>query len=97
MVMSYEIKMKFNYYVFESDSASDNNFHWWKCEIDKIIEYGKNNGFLKTEFKTDEISYAIRYFIRGYNADAIARGIDREKAVSDFKYSFGILLCGMKA
>ena len=97
LVLSYELKMKFNYYIFESDSVSYDNYSWWKCEIEKIIEYGKEHGHLVPDIKSDEISYAVWCFIRGYNADAIARGLDRERAVEDFKYSFGILLSGMKA
>ncbi len=94
--MSYELKMKFNYYIFESDSVSYDNFKWWNTEIKRVIEYGKAHGYLDPEIKTDEISYAIWCFIRGYNADAIARGLERERALEDFKYSFGILLRGMK-
>ncbi len=97
LVMSYDIKKKFNYYIFESDSVSFDNFSWWNKEIKKIVEYGKEKGYLSAEIKSDEISYAIWCFIRGYNADAIARGLDRESAIENFKYSFGVLLCGMKA
>ncbi len=96
LVMSYEVKMKFNYYIFESDSVSYDNYIWWNTEIKKLIEYGKLNGYLDKDIKSDQASYAIWCFIRGYNADAIARGLDREKAIEDFKYSFGILLRGMK-
>ncbi len=97
LVLSYELKMKFNYYIFESDSVSYDNYSWWKCEIKKIIEYGKEKGYLAPDIKSDRISYAVWCFIRGYNADAIARGLERERAIEDFKYSFGILLSGMKA
>ena len=88
--------MKFNQYVFENDSISYDNYEWWKTEIKKLIELGKRNGHLK-DVNTDAMSYAIWCFIRGYNADALGRSLPKEQAVADFKYSFGILLDGMKA
>ncbi|MBQ2766040.1 MAG: TetR/AcrR family transcriptional regulator [Clostridia bacterium] len=96
LVMSYDIKMNFNYYVFETDSASSRNYEWWKDEIKKLIEFGINNGHLK-ELNIDAMTYAIWCFIRGYNADAIGRKLPKDDAISDFKYSFGVLLDGMKA
>ena len=96
LVMSYDIKMNFSHYVFESDSLSHRNYDWWKTEIKKLIEFGKVHGHLRN-VDTDVMSYAIWCFIRGYNADALARGIPRDRAVEDFKYSFRVLLDGMKA
>ncbi len=96
LIMSYDIKMNFNYYVFETDSASNRNYEWWKDEIKKLIEFGINNGYLK-ELNIDAMTYAIWCFIRGYNADALGRKLPRDEAISDFKYSFGVLLDGMKA
>ena len=95
LIMSYENKMNLNQYVFESDSASDINYEWWKSEIKNLIEYGKANGHIK-DIDTDVMSYAIWCFIRGYNADAVGRKLPRDEAVRNFKYSFGILLDGMK-
>lgn len=96
LVMSYDIKMNFNHYIFKSDSVSHRNYEWWKSEIKKLIEFGKNSGYLKN-IDTEIMSYAIWCFIRGYNADALGRKLPMETAVSNFKYSFGILLDGMKA
>ena len=95
LVMSYEVKMNFNYYVFENDSVSNENYEWWKAEIKRIIEFGISRGYLM-ELDTEKMSYAIWCFIRGYNADALGRKIPREEAVENFKYSFGVLLDGMK-
>ena len=39
--LSYDKKMKLNQYVFENDSLSEINYHWWMCEIVKLIEYAK--------------------------------------------------------
>lgn len=95
LLMSYDVKMNFSHYVFESDSLSHRNYDWWKAEITKLIEFGKTNGHLR-DVDTDVMSYAIWCFIRGYNADALARGIPRDRAVEDFKYSFRVLLDGMR-
>lgn len=95
LIMSYENKMRFNQYVFESDSVSDSNYEWWKTEIKMLIEFAKSKNYIK-DVDSDAMSYAIWCFIRGYNADALGRGLPKEKALQDFKYSFGILLDGMR-
>ena len=94
--MSYEIKMNFNYYVFKNDSASHRNYEWWKAEISRLIEFGKEGGYLK-DVDTEVMSYSIWCFVRGYNVDALSRKLPRDVAVANFKYSFGILLDGMRA
>ena len=96
LVMSYEVKMNFNQYIFETDSVSMHNYEWWKAEIKKLIEFGKSRGYIR-DVDTEIMSYAIWCFIRGYNADALGRKLPKEEAVSNFRYSFGILLDGMKA
>lgn len=96
LIMSYENKMNFNQYVFETDSVSQSNYEWWKAEIKKLIEYGKCRGILK-DVDSDMMSYSIWCFIRGYNADAVGRKLPKDKAVKNFKYSFRILLDGMAA
>ena len=95
LVTSYDVKRYFNQYVFEHDSHSDSNFSWWKAEIKKILQYAKDNGFIK-DIDTDIMSYSIWCFIRGFNADAVGRNIDKEAAVKAFRYSFGIFIDGMK-
>lgn len=96
LVMSYDIKMNFNTFVFKSDSISHRNYEWWKGEIRKLIEIGKSGGHLK-DVDTEIMSYAIWCFIRGYNADALGRKLPKEEAVANFRYAFGILLDGMRA
>lgn len=96
LLMSYEFKMNFSHYIFESDSVSHRNYEWWKAEIKKLIEHGKAHGHLK-DVDTEIMSYAIWCFIRGYNADAVGRKLPKEEAISNFKYCFGVLLDGMKA
>ena len=96
LITSYEYKMKFNQYVFESDSVQGDNFIWWKAEISKLIDFGISKGYLRS-IDTESMSYAIWCFIRGYNSDAVGRKLPLETAVKNFKYSFGMLLNGMKA
>jgi AcrR family transcriptional regulator len=96
LMMSYENKMHLHQYIFASDSLSDQNFRWWNNEIRRLIAFGKQRGYLK-DVDEEATSYAVWCFIRGYNADALGRGIPKEIAVRDFRYSFGILLDGMRA
>ncbi|MGM9641985.1 MAG: TetR/AcrR family transcriptional regulator [Eubacteriales bacterium] len=95
LVFSYEVKMKFNQYVFEEDSLGDLNRTWWTEEIKKLIIYAKEHKLIK-DVDEDVLSYSIWCFCRGYNADAVARDLPREKAIADFRYSFSFFLDGMK-
>lgn len=94
--LSYKTKMNFNQYVFYTDSRSQKNYEWWKSEIERIMEYGKTVGEIGKDVDVDVMSYSIWCFIRGYNADALGRGIPLDEAVEHFRYSFGLLLKGMK-
>lgn len=96
LTISYDSKMKLYKYVYETDSVSDENFVWWRGEIARIIEIGKARGLLR-DVDTQAVSYAVWCFIRGYNADAIGRGIPKAQAEAEFRYTFGLLLEGMKA
>ena len=87
--------MNFYQYIFENDSVSGGNYEWWKREITKLIEFGKERGHLR-DVDSDAMSYAVWCFIRGYNADALGRKLPREEALATFRYSFGILLDGMR-
>ena len=95
LVMSYDNKMNMSQYVFESDSVSDVNCEWWRERIKAIIEYAIEKEYIKS-LDTDVMSYSIWCFIRGYNADALARGIPKDEAVKNFRYSFGVFLEGMR-
>lgn len=95
LVMSYENKMNFYQYIFENDSVSGGNYSWWKGEIKKLIEFGKARGYLR-DVDSDAMSYAVWCFIRGYNADALGRKLPRDEALRNFRYSFAILLDGMR-
>ncbi len=95
LISSYEQKKMFNSYAFNTDSLSGRNFEWWRAEIEKLIDFGKRRGYFK-DVDTSRMSYAIWCFIRGYNADAVGRGIPKDEAAESFRYSFGVLLDGMK-
>jgi len=95
LLYSYDIKMKFNQYVFENDSVSAYNFEWWKAEIKKLIDYAKSKHYIR-DVDSEIMSYSIWCFCRGFNADAVGRGLPREEAVTNFRYSFSILLDGLK-
>ncbi len=96
LIMSYENKMAFNQYIFENDSHSQSNYAWWHTEIKKLIDYAKERKYIK-EIDSDAMSYAIWCFCRGYNADAVGRNLPVDVAVRNFRYSFGVLLDGMRA
>ena len=95
LIISYEIRMKFNQYVFDYDSVSQSNYEWWMAEIKKLICYAKAHDLIK-EVEPDTVSYAIWCFCRGYNADAVGRNLPRDEAIRNFRYSFGFLLDGLK-
>ena len=97
LVLSYKLKLGMNQYIFSRDSVSPENFRWWREHIRAYIELGKEKGVAKPELDSDAMSYAIWCFIRGYNADALAREIPEKEALRGFRYSFGVLLDGMKA
>ena len=88
--------MQFSQYVFESDSVSQDNYAWWKAEIQKLMEFAKSRGYIR-DVDTDIMSYAIWCFIRGFNADALGRQLPVEEAARSFQYSFNILLDGLRA
>lgn len=95
LLISYDTKMRFNQFMFESDSISTSNYAWWTGEIKKLIDYAKERGLVR-DVDSEVMSYSIWCFCRGYNADAVGRQIPREEAVRNFRYSFGFLLDGLK-
>ncbi|MBR4872368.1 MAG: TetR/AcrR family transcriptional regulator [Clostridia bacterium] len=95
LLSSYDKKMQFNSYVFENDSLSQSNYEWWTTEIKKLIVHAKENGYIK-DVDADIMSYSIWCFCRGFNADAVGRKLPREDAVRQFRYSFGILMDGLR-
>ncbi len=95
LLFSYEVKMKFNQYIFEEDSIGEINRTWWTGEIKRLIIFAKEHKLIK-DVDEEILAYSIWCFCRGYNTDAVARGLPKEKALEDFKYSFSFLLEGLK-
>lgn len=95
LILSYEAKRRFNQYVFEYDSVSQENYEWWIAEIKKLIEFAKARGLIR-DLDADVMSYSIWCYCRGYNADAVGRGIPQKEAVQNFRYGFSVFLEGMK-
>ena len=96
LTLSYRLKLGMNQYVFLQDSVSAENFLWWRERIREFIDLGREKGLVRPDLDGDKISYAVWCFIRGYNTDALARGLPEEAALDGFRYSFGVLLEGMK-
>ena len=95
LINTYEIKKQFSHYMFEHDSLTETNRVWWKTEIEKLIAYAKSKNLIK-DVDVDMLSYSIWCFCRGFNADAVARGLSKEEAAKCFKFGFGCLLDGIK-
>ncbi len=95
LLASYDTKMQFNQFAFETDSLSHANYEWWTGEIKTLIDYAKQKDLVR-DVDSDVLSYSIWCFCRGYNADAVGRGLPREEAVRNFRYSFSFLLDGLK-
>ena len=95
LLISYDTQKGLTQYLFDSDSIAESNYEWWEREITHIVEYGKLHNYIK-DVDSDKLSYAIWCFCRGYKADALRRGIPKERAAEDFKYSFSFLLDGIK-
>ena len=96
LIRSYDLKKQFNHYMFENDSRSQSNYEWWMSAIKQMFAYAKAKGFIRTDADTDVLSYSLWCFWRGYNADAVGRGVPKEEAVKNCKYSFGIILDGLR-
>lgn len=94
LIASYDVKMHFNQYVFETDSLSQINYEWYLEQIGKLFAYAKARGLIN-DVDANALGYAIWCFCRGYNADAVMR-LSKEEAVRQFRYSFRILLEGIK-
>ena len=96
LIRSYDLKKQFNHYMFENDSRSQSNYEWWMSAIKQMFAYAKTKGFIRTDADIDVLSYSLWCFWRGYNADAVGRGIPKGEAIKNCKYSFGIILDGLR-
>lgn len=96
LIVSYETRMNFAHYVFENDSVSESNYRWWTEEINKILNYAMEKGYI-VKVDTEMTSYAIWCFIRGFNTDAIGRKLHLQEALKRYRYGFNFILNGLKA
>ena len=97
LIRSYDLKKQFNQYIFENDSRSQSNYTWWMNAIKQMLTYAKGKGYVRADADVEVLSYSLWCFWRGYNADAVGRGIPKEEAIKNCKYSFSIILDGLKA
>ena len=96
LISSYDLKKQFNQYMFENDSRSQSNYKWWMNTIKQMFTYAKEKRYVRADADVDVLSYSLWCFWRGYNADAVGRGMPKEEAVRNCKYSFGIILDGLR-
>ena len=96
LIFSYESRSNMSAYIFELDSVANDNFNWWQQEIRKLILLGKKHHHISENLDEIAISYSIWCFIRGFNADAIARHLPREDALAQFRYGFSCFMNGIK-
>ena len=95
LTTSYDVKKQFNHYIFENDSLNENTREWWVARIKELILYAKRRELI-AEVDENILSYSIWCFCRGYNADAVGRGLPKDEAIRIFRYSFSLLLNGLK-
>ena len=95
--LTYESRANLSGYIFEADCASPDNFTWWQEEIKKLIRTGKELHWLRSDLDEAVVGYSIWCFIRGFNADALGRGIPEDEALARFRYGFDLMLSGMRA
>ena len=94
LIKTYEVKNNFSDYMFISDVLNKVNKEWWVEHIVVILNYGVKNGFLKP-VNTEDISYAIWCFCRGFNVDAIKGKLDLKEALKIFKVAFTAFIDGL--
>lgn len=92
LLISYETKQNVSQYIFEADSEDDRNYIWWNEEINKLVVLGQHLGKIKSDIDIDALNYSIWCFIRGFNADALARNISKDVALKNFRYGFSLIL-----
>ncbi len=91
---AYELKNRFNLFMFASDSISESNYNWYVNKIKQIFDFAKANNQI-VDVDSEIISYVLWCACRGFNADAVMR-MEREEAIRITKYSFKYFLRGIK-
>lgn len=94
VTLAYDVKDKFNFFIFGSDAFTRQNYEWYLNRIKQLINLGRRKNLLK-DFDDDAMSYYIWCSCRGFNTDIVMR-MTKEEAVEIFKKSFKFLLEGIK-
>lgn len=94
LIKTYEVKNNFSDYMFINDILNKVNKEWWIEHIVVPLNYGVKNGFLKP-INTEEISYAIWCFCRGFNVDAIKGQLELKDALRIFTVAFTAFIDGI--
>lgn len=95
LLQTYDVKKRFSQYMFEFDSLSQANCTWWCGRIKELIEFAKETNLIKN-VNSDLLSYTLWCFLRGFNADAVNRGLKKEDAVTNLKFGLNCLFEGVK-
>ncbi len=95
LVNTYDIKNRFSQYMFEFDSYSASNYTWWKGKIEQLVNFGKAAGKLKN-VDSEMLSYSLWCFLRGFNADAVNRGLSKDEATEKLTFGLNCLFEGIK-
>lgn len=94
LVQTYDVKKQFSQYMFEFDSKTNENCEWWTESVKKIIDVAISTGQIR-EVDSYALGYTFWSFLRGYNVDAVKRGLSKEEAIERFKTAFGYILSGL--
>jgi len=94
LILTYDVKVQFRYYVFEHDLLTEENRNWWSSRIRKYYQYALDQGFAR-EADVEELCYSIWCFCHGFYTDAVARQLSKEDAVRYFTFGFSCFLRGM--
>lgn len=94
LINTYDVKREFSQYMFEYDSNTEANHRWWTDRIKDIIDIGIKLGKVK-KMDSDKLSYTIWCFFRGFNTDAVNRGLSKEQAIEYYKFGMGTLFGGI--
>ena len=94
LVLAYELKTQLNLLVFGTDAYTKDNYEWYIERIKNLIDYAKKKDLI-VDVDSDVMSYTLWCAIRGYNADVITR-LNKEEAIKNMRYSFNLLLKGIK-
>lgn len=96
--LSYVAKQNFNQFVFEADSGGGRKLRLVGSRDSCAYHAGqtarRGGG---ADLDEAQSSCAIWCFIRGFNADALGRGIPENEALARFRYGFDLMLSGMRA